>query len=72
MLIQAAAYSAWGENYCENLQSFDNKASSMRFSGAPDGYKYDTLNFFQYGFYMGTEQYLYADNSNLNYDNFGR
>ena len=43
-----------------------------RHSGAPDGYKYDTLNFYDGENSMGTEQYLYSDASSLNYDNFGR
>merc|ERR1719232_1727766 len=71
----AQAYSAWGENYCTDLQgspSFDNKASSVRFVGAPDGYKYDTINLYQYDFYMGLEQYAYGDAPTLNYDNLGR
>jgi len=69
------AYSAWGENYCEDLQgspSFDNLASSIRFVGAPDGYKYDTINLYEYNFYMGLEQYAYGDAPSLNYDNLGR
>jgi len=67
-----AAQSAWGENYCEDLTAFDNQASSIRFTGAPDGYKYDTINFFQYQFYMGAEHYYYGDSTQVNYDNFGR
>ncbi len=47
-------------------------ASSVRFVGAPDGYKYDTINFYQYKFYMGLEQYSYGDTPTLNYDNLGR
>ena len=73
--FQAAAYSSWGENYCTDLQgspSFDNKASSVRFVGAPDGYKYDTINLYEYDFYMGLEQYAYGDAPTLNYDNLGR
>ena len=70
--FQGAAQSAWGENYCEDLTAFDNQASSIRFTGAPDGYKYDTINFFQYQFYMGAEHYYYGDSTQVNYDNFGR
>merc|ERR1711963_285375 len=71
----AQAYSAWGENYCEDLRgspSFDNQASSVRFVGAPDGYKYDTINLYEWDFYMGLEQYAYGDAPTLNYDNLGR
>jgi hypothetical protein len=38
----------------------------------PDGYKYDTINFYDGENFMGTEQYLYGDAPSLNYDNFGR
>merc|ERR1719323_1788927 len=72
---QRAVYSGWGEGICFDLQgnpSFDNLASSVRFVGAPDGYKYDTLNLYEYDFYRGYEQYTYGDASSLNYDNLGR
>jgi len=68
-------FSTWGENYAVNLNggnpNFDNQASSIRFVGAPDGYKYDTINLFQYKGYMGLEQYAYGDTSSFNYDNLG-
>ena len=73
--FQRAVYSGWGEGICFDLQgnpSFDNLASSVRFVGAPDGYKYDTLNLYEYDFYRGYEQYTYGDASSLNYDNLGR
>jgi hypothetical protein len=41
-------------------------------AGAPDGYKYDTINFYEGEYFMGGEQYLYGDAASLNYDNFGR
>ena len=74
-LFQGAAYSAWGEDYCEDLQgspSFDNQASSVRFVGAPDGYKYSTINLYEYDFYMGIEEYSYGDIFSMNSDNLGR
>ena len=43
-----------------------------RYVGAPDGYKYDTINLYQFSFYMGVEQYSYGDASHLNYDNLGK
>merc|ERR1711879_272743 len=71
-----AAYSAWGDRaFCLDLQgnpSFDNQASSVRFVGAPDGYTCDTINLYEYEFYMGLEQYSYGDVPSLNYDNLGR
>ena len=74
-VLQAPAFNAWGENYCEDLRgspSFDNLATSLRFAGAPDGYKYDTISLYEYNFYMGIEQYAYGDAPTLNYDNLGR
>lgn len=68
----AVAHAGWGENFCEDFDSaFNDRASSTRFIGAPDGYKYSTLSLFQYKGYMGLEQYTYGDQPNLNYDNLG-
>jgi len=44
----------------------------FRLAGAPDGYKYDTLNFYDGENFMGNEQYMYGDKPSLSYDNFGR
>ena len=44
----------------------------FRHSGAPDGYKFDTINFYDGEYFMGREQYLYQDAPQLNYDNLGR
>lgn len=41
-------------------------------TGAPDGWKYETLNFYQGEYYQGAEQYFYNDAQNVNIDNFGR
>ena len=43
-----------------------------RLTGAPDGYKYDTFNTYQYEFYQGSEQYFYQDATYTKVDNFGR
>ena len=50
----------------------DNQASSVRFAGAPNGYKYDTINLYEYNYYMGQDQYTYGDAPSFNYDNLGR
>ena len=50
----------------------DSKASSLRLSGAPDGYKYDTLNFYAGQYFTDQEQYTYTDAPTFNYDNLGR
>ena len=66
------SFSGWGENYCTDLSRyFDNLASSVRFVGAPDGYKYDTLNLYAYDNYAGDEQYFYWDSDTSPTDNFG-
>jgi hypothetical protein len=46
----AANWWAYGNNYCTNVPTaFDNAASSLRFTGAPDGWEYDVLNlYFRY------------------------
>ena len=72
-MLQAASYTVWGDNNCGDMPNqFDNKPSSIRYSGPPDGYKYDTLNFYSYEDFMGVEQYTYDDAPSFNFDNFGR
>merc|ERR1719369_213620 len=56
----------WGDNYCTNLGPMDNQASSARYAGPPDGYKFDTINFFEQEGFMGEEQYYYNDSPRLN------
>eukprot|EP00095_Tigriopus_kingsejongensis_P009637 maker-scaffold94_size379870-snap-gene-2.32 protein:Tk09637 transcript:maker-scaffold94_size379870-snap-gene-2.32-mRNA-1 annotation:"gamma-crystallin a" len=71
--LEAAVFNGWGESYCADFAAdFDNKASSIRFSGAPDGYKYDTINFYEGKNFMGLEQFFYDDAPQFNYDNLGR
>ena len=53
------------------MNDFAQKASSLRLTGAPDGYKYDTLNFYQGEYYQGAEQYFYSDAAKTKIDNFG-
>lgn len=52
---------AWGENRCVEMNDFSYKASSVRLAGAPNGYKYSTLNFYEGEYYAGEEQYFYQD-----------
>jgi hypothetical protein len=49
-----------------------NLKNLPRHVGAPDSYKYDTLNFYDGEYFMGREQYLYGDAPQMNYDNLGR
>jgi hypothetical protein len=70
MNVGAANWWAYGNNYCTNVPSgFDNVASSLRFTGAPDGWEYDVLNLYFNDFFIGGEEFLYNDMAQLNYDN---
>ena len=61
---------AYGENFCEDIPpQFDNQASSLRFVGAPDDWKFDTLNIYFNDYFIGDEEYVFSDMSKLNYDN---
>jgi hypothetical protein len=69
----AANWWAYGNNYCSNVPAaFDNQASSLRFTGAPDGWEFDVLNLYFNDFFIGGEEYLYNDAAQLNYDNRAR
>ena len=66
--INAADWWAYGDNYCSNVPSgFSNKASSLRFTGAPDDWKYDTINLYFQEYFIGDEEFTYNDTSTLNY-----
>ena len=68
----AVTFNGWGENYCVDFDDgFLRAASSARFTGPPDGYKYSTLNLYQYDNYVGDEQYAYGDKPTLDKDNLG-
>ena len=51
--------------------SFWDTASSLRYSGAPDGYQYDTINFYEGHYYMGDEHFYYDDAPSFTKDNMG-
>jgi len=64
---------AYGENYCIDVPApFSNAASSLRFTGAPDDWKYPTLNFYFNDYFIGDEEFTYNDMPQLNYDNRAR
>merc|ERR1719397_1433759 len=68
--LGAANWWAFGDNYCSNVPSkFDNAASSLRFTGAPDDMRYDTLNMYFNDYFIGDEEFTYDDKPALNYDN---
>merc|ERR1711874_672994 len=60
--INSADWWAYGDNYCCDLPSgFTNKASSIRFTGAPDDWKHDTLNMYFEEYFIGEEEFTYTD-----------
>merc|ERR1712018_593585 len=66
----ASNWWAYGENYCLDVPAaFDNQASSLRFTGAPDDWKYDTINLYFNDYFIGDEEFAYNDMTQLNYDN---
>ena len=67
---RSANWWAYGDNYCTNVPAgFENKASSIRFVGAPDDWKYDTLNLYFQNFFIGGEEFMYNDRSILTHEN---
>jgi hypothetical protein len=71
--VGAANWWAYGNNMCTNVPTgFDNAASSLRFTGAPDGWEYDVLNLYFNDFFIGGEEFLYNDAAQLNYDDRAR
>merc|ERR1719369_2662902 len=66
----AADWWVFGDNYCRDVPSgFENKVSSIRFTGARDNWKRDTLNMYFEEYFIGDEEFTYNDMSVLNYDN---
>jgi len=60
----------YGADYCTDVpRGFENKASSIRFVGAPDDWKYDTLNLYFENYFIGEEEFMYDDKSVLQHDN---
>ena len=68
--IGSSNWWVYGDNYCLDLpQPFTKVASSLRFTGAPDDWKYDTINFYFNDFFIGDEEFTYVDMPQLNYNN---
>jgi len=62
----ASNYWVFGDKYCTDVPSqFDNQASSVRYTGAPDGWKADTLNVYMNEYFIGGEEYTYTDITNF-------
>jgi len=63
---QGNSFYMYGDNYCSRVpNNFINSASSLRYTGAPDGYKFDTLNFYHQINFSGREEYTYQDKSSM-------
>ena len=68
--IGASNWWGIGDNYCINVPpQFNNLASSLRFTGAPDDWRYDTINFYFNDYFIGDEEFTYGDKPQLNYNN---
>jgi len=66
----ASNWWAYGDNSCLDVPTqFDNVASSLRFTGAPDDWKYSTLNVYFNDYFIGDEEFTYNDMPQFNYDN---
>ncbi|CAB4068518.1 CRYG [Lepeophtheirus salmonis] len=65
------SFYGWGKNH--QIPSFGrlNRAfSSVRYSGANENMKYNTLNLYEESGFMGDEKYFYSDTPSLYHDNF--
>ena len=66
----SANWWGFGDNMCSDLPTqLDNKVSSIRFTGAPDDWKYDTINIYFNDFFIGDEEFTYTDMTQVNYNN---
>ena len=51
----------WGKDHCLNVpRGLVDKISSLRFSGAPDDWKFDTINFYSDHAFIGSEMFTYG------------
>merc|ERR1719347_1192962 len=66
----SANWWAFGDNYCSDVPAqFMYAASSLRYTGAPDDWKFPTLNLYFNDYFIGDEEFMYQDMPSLNYDN---
>ena len=64
--IDAASYWIYGDNYATNVPAgFDNMASSVRYTGAPDSWTANTLNLYKNEYFIGGEEYIQGDQPDL-------
>merc|ERR1719264_855448 len=65
----SANWFGYGNNACFDAGAFNNQASSLRYTGAPDDMFHDTVNMYFNEYFNGEEEYSYVDKPQLNYDN---
>jgi len=65
----SANWFGYGNNACFGAGAFNNEASSLRYTGAPDDMFHDTVNMYFNEYFNGDEEYSYVDKPQLNYDN---
>jgi len=67
--VGSANWWAYGENACMDTPAqFSNVASSLRYTGAPDDWKYPTLNIYFNDYFIGDEEFTYNDMPQFNYN----
>ena len=72
-LFQYPVFWAFGDNYPAVFDSnFDNRASSARFSGDISDFRIDSINMYEFEYFMGREQYYYGNSPAVTIDNLGR
>ena len=60
---------AFGNEHCLNVPAgFENKASSMRYTGVPDAWTSSSINFYYHEYFIGGEEYSYVDYPQLSYN----
>jgi len=65
----SANWYGYGNNACFDAGLFNNQASSLRYTGAPDDMYHDTVNLYFNEHFNGEEEYSYVDKPQLNFDN---
>merc|ERR1712062_761700 len=63
---------AYGENNCVTMAQFANRATSIRLTGVPNGWQFDSFNVYEGELYNGQEQWAFDDAPGFTFDNFGK
>jgi len=71
--LNGAVYAeAYGDNNCVNMGNFANRATSVRLTGVPNGWQFDSFNVYEGELYNGQEQWAFDDAPGFTFDNFGK